>query len=660
MLHHHSGMGAWSRRLALCASAATFLVASSAFGRGDPDAAADRLRTATPIKHVIVLIGENWSFDSLYATFEPRRGQTVQNLLSRGIINEDGTPGVNFAETQQFKVNTPLPAHYFISSDDKTAYAPFLPTPELNGAPNKQSSLTDIQAGRGRPPFDNTVSQAMLAANEPSLEAEDLNLLRSGATGAPGITGPDRRVANFATLPNGVYQITNPATLPYDSYTGDTVHRLFHMWQQVDCSVANATPANPSGCLGDLYPFVATARDDSGSNSMGFFNMDRGDVPLLNRLAHEFALSDNFHQAVMGGTAANHMMLGTGDAIFWTPFNGIDTPPAKVIADPDPKSPASDAFTVDGNFTACGDTTQPGIAPIVGYLGSLPWHPHSNCAAGDFYMINNVAPGFLPNGQIDTAHITAGAAVPPSALRTIGDALNDKHIDWAYYGGGYDAAVRVANGTPRDAFDRLVAQNYCDICNFESYVTSIMGNPAQRAAHIKDAIDFFAAVQNDTLPPVSFVKPDSFLDGHPASSKPDLFEGMLDKIVDMLQSKPELFADTALFVVFDESGGFHDSAFLQPLDFFGDGPRIPFLVVSPWAAGGRVVHTYTDHVSILKFIERNWGLSPLTSRSRDNLQNPTPSGNPYVPGNMPAIGDLFDMFNFDFDHDGDVDVPTRF
>jgi phospholipase C len=65
-----------------------------------------------------------------------------------------------------------------------------------------------------------------------------------------------------------------------------------------------------------------------------------------------------------------------------------------------------------------------------------------------------------------------------------------------------------------------------------------------------------------------------------------------------------------------------------------------------------VVHTYYDHVSILKFIERNWSLGPLTSRSRDNLKNPiTASGNPYVPTNSPAIGDLMDMFDFHGGHE---------
>ena len=67
-----------------------------------------------------------------------------------------------------------------------------------------------------------------------------------------------------------------------------------------------------------------------------------------------------------------------------------------------------------------------------------------------------------------------------------------------------------------------------------------------------------------------------------------------------------------------------------------------------------MVHTYYDHVSILKFIERNWRLAPLTARSRDNLPNPVRhERNPYVPANMPALSDLFSMFNFDDDHDHD-------
>ena len=627
-------------------------IALTAFGSSV--ARADDNATQTPIKHVIVLIGENHSFDNVFATYQATHGQSVGSLLSRGIIKADGSPGPNAAAAKQYQVNTPLPTNYFIDAgSNKTAYSPFLPTPDLGGAPNKQISPADLAADPTgvQPPFDSQFTDAKLASLEPSLEKSDFFLLRTGATGAAATSGPDTRVANYATLPNTVFPLTGP-TLPYDSYTGDMVHRLFHMWQQSDCNVDNATATNPAGCLNDLYPFVGIARgDNSGDNSMGFFDIRHGDARVLKRFADEYALSDNFHQSIMGGTAANHMALGTGDAIFWTTFNGQLAPPAAAVADPDPQSSTSDKFKNDKAWTNCSDPTQPGISPIVNYLNTLPYKPASNCEIGHYYMINNLNPGFLPNGVVDTPSVASGSKVPPSGLRTIGDALNEKSISWAYYGGGYNAAVRVADqvlaGQTPNPDDQFLANNYCDICNFESYVSSIMGDAAQRQAHIKDATDFFTTLEGDQLPAVSFVKPDSLVDGHPASSKLDLFEAMLENIVDRLTAHPSLFKDTALFVAFDEGGGYWDSGYFQPLDFFGDGPRIPFIVVSPYSRGGKVVHTYYDHVSILKFIEHNWSLQPLTGRSRDNLLNPTSAaGNPYVPTNAPAIGDLMDMFKF--------------
>jgi phospholipase C len=638
-------LGSWGSRLGISAIALAALWNTAA--RANDSA------TQTPIKHVIVLIGENRSFDHLFATYTPKHGQSVANLLSKGIINAQGLPGANSAEAAQFTVNTPLPSRYFMGAGfTKSPYSPYLPTPELNGAPNHAISLTELTSDPTgvQPPFGPTITDAQLALLEPSLENSDLFLLRTGASGAAGTTGSDTRVDGYNMLPNTVFQLTGP-TLDYDSYTGDTVHRLFHMWQQSDCNVSNATSANPSGCLNDLYPFVATARDDSGANSMGFNNVQEGDAPVFKKLADQYISSDNFHQSVMGGTAANHMALGTGDAIFWTTFNGQSAPPASTVANPDPQSSTSDKYKADQAWTNCSDTSQPGILPIVNYLSTLPYNPAPNCALGLFYMINNISPGFLPNGQVDATNIAKGSKVPPSSLRTIGDALNEKSISWAYYGGGYNAAVRVANAalanqTP-DPVDVFLASNYCDICNFESYVSSIMGSATQRAEHIKDATDFFDALEANNLPAVAVVKPDSMVDGHPASSKLDLFEAMLENIVDKLTSHPQLFKNTALFVAFDEGGGYWDSGYIQPLDFFGDGPRIPFIVVSPYSRGGKVVHTYYDHVSILKFIERNWSLQPLTARSRDNLPNPTSAaGNPYVPSNAPAIGDLFDMFDF--------------
>jgi phospholipase C len=632
----------------------------------------DKESSNSPIKHVIVLIGENRTFDHLFATYVPKNGESVSNLLSKGIIKADGTPGPHFKRAQQFQAVAPFKTDYYISLDnnDKAPYTT-LPAPTLNFSPSPS-------AGE---PFSFGVAPALLGAIEPSLEAADLPLLETGSSGQANtvvltpVPDFDTRVANFNNLPNGPFPLKG-ANLPYDSYTGDTTHRLFEMWQQSDCNIRNATRQNPSGCLSDLYPFVITnytnqidsvfdnppaIDDNGGGNSMAFYNMHAGDVPFLKQLADEYSMSDNFHQSFMGGTGANHVMLGTGDAIFWSDGNGNPTtPPAVVIANPNPLPGTDDVYTVDvlfnGNFTDCADSSQPGIDPIRDYLASLPYHPNPNCEKDHSYMVNNDSPGFLPDGTVDTEGIKSGGSIPPSNVRTIGEALNEKGISWAYYGGAYTAAVNRQHDPKSTDPTVRVGQTYCNICNFESYSSAIMGDPAQRAAHIKDAIDFFNAVDNGTLPAVSFVKPDGLLDGHPASSKGDLFEAMTKKIVDHLTANKELFESTVLFVTMDEGGGYYDSGYIQPLDFFGDGPRIPLIAVSPFTRGGHISHTYTDHVSILKFIERNWDLKPLTGRSRDNLPNPRSDwDNPYVPENSPAIGDLFDLFDFDHhhgDHDG--------
>jgi phospholipase C len=661
--------------------AALFAVTVVQFSLGGPLAGSlqahdhdhDGVHTDSPVKHVIVLIGENRTFDHLFATYVPKHGESVKNLLSEGIINADGAPGPHFKKAQQFQAIAPFKTKYYSSLDgeDKAPYTT-LPEPTLNFSPSPAT---------GEPPPFPAAFLPELGAIEPSLEAADLPLLTTGASGAAQtaeLPDFDSRVQNFSNLPNGPFPLKG-ANLPYDSYTGDTTHRLFEMWQQSDCNVRNATKQNPSGCLSDLYPFVITSYtsepdpfsfpianevdDNGGGNSMAFYNVQNGDVPVLKALADEYSMSDNYHQAVMGGTGANHVMMGTGDAIFWSDGKGNPTVPPSHIANPDPLPGSNNQYTVDigfdGNFAECADSSLPGIDQIRDYLASLPYHPNPNCQKNHFYMVNNDNPGFLPDGTVDTAGIAKGGSVPPTNVRTIGESLNEKNISWAYYGGAYSAAVKLqqlkeAGQTTSDP-SILVGAAYCNICNFESYTNAIMGDATQRTAHIKDTIDFFNAIDNSTLPAVSFVKPDGLLDGHPASSKFDLFEAMVKKIVDHLTANKALFAETALFITLDEGGGFYDSGYIQPIDFFGDGPRIPMIVVSPYSRGGHISHVYSDHVSVLKFIERNWDLKPLTNRSRDNFPNPRSDwDNPYVPTNSPAIGDLFDLFDFD-QHGGDHD-----
>jgi phospholipase C len=268
---------------------------------------------------------------------------------------------------------------------------------------------------------------------------------------------------------------------------------------------------------------------------------------------------------------------------------------------------------------------------------------------GHYYLLNNYNPGYFGNGNnafTDTNKNNTVFTIPPSSVRSIGDSLIANNVSWKYYGDQWNNYVN----DPYQLNFSAVGKNsdeYCTICNPFQYDTSIMANAKVRTAHIQDTTNLYDDIANGSLPAVSIVKPSGLVDGHPSSSKLDLFEGFTKKIVDAVKKNPTLWKDTAIFITFDEGGGYYDSGYVQPLDYFGDGTRIPLIVVSPYSKGGHISHEYSDHVSILKFIEANWGLTPLTARSRDNFPNPVSApGNPYIPVNSPAIDDLFGLFDF--------------
>lgn len=606
-------------------------------------------RTSTPIKHVILLIGENRTFDHVYATYTPPKGQTVNNLLSEGIVNADGTPGPNVAAAQQWQASNT--GKFSLAPKHTSPYAQ-LPKMNTGGAPTQA-------------PFS---SAAQAQALEPGLPTSVYGSLAAGGTGLPNDVIDTRFPATLVNAPVDMH-----ASLNYDDYANSPVHRFFQMWQQLDCDVSAATSANPSGCRNDLFPWVETSigagtngkaqaagfneqSTHEGATAMQFLNIAKGDAPYFAELARTYALSDNFHQSVMGGTGANHIMLGFGDLIYYADANGEPAvPPSNQIENPDAQPGTNNWYVQDGygggSYVNCADDTQPGVAAVKDYLKSLPYHTFhgTDCRKNAYYLVNNYNPGYLGDGT--PAPLGAKQfTIPPSRQDNLALLLTRHHVSWKYYGEGWAGGKE--NGE---------AGTFCNICNPFLYSTQVMTNPKLRANN-QDLNDLYNDIQNDTLPAVSIAKPDGILDGHPASSKLDLFEGYVKKIVDMAKANPKVWADTVIMVTFDEGGGYYDSGYIQPVDFFGDGSRIPLLVVSRFSEGGRVVHTYYDHVSFDKFVEANWGLhETISHRSRDNLPNPVSMpGNPYVPVNAPAIGNLMNMFNFDHHgHDTMASAETQ-
>src|SRR5215471_11162576 len=278
------GWKKWSARIVTITFAGSLCITSL----GVPALAASSNKapeTTTPIEHLIVVIGENHTFDNIFGGYKPKEGETIDNLLSKGIIDQNGNPGPNFdLATQQTAKDVNV---YNLEPKATGPYA-VLPQPETTYA-------------NGLPQF------------------------------VPDVRFP-------ANLPNGPFQITK--FVNFDDFTGDPVHRFFQMWQQTDNGRA------------DLFVWVGVqtgigpqnnpprtpipGNTFQGGEAMGFYNMSTGDAPVFKSLADNYAISDNYHQAVMGGTGANFFAVITGDVAFYN-INGKPKPSlASQVEDPNP------------------------------------------------------------------------------------------------------------------------------------------------------------------------------------------------------------------------------------------------------------------------------------------------------------------------------------
>jgi phospholipase C len=539
----------------------------------------------TPIEHVIVVVGENRTFDNLFATYRPTRGQTIANLLSRGIVRADGSPG-----------------------------------PTFHRAAQKTAEVIDLYSP------------------QPTITGSFASLPQPWAAGAFGQRKdqPDSRFP--AELPNGPFQITHHVA--YGAHTGDPVHRFFQMWQQIDGGrndlfvwTADTVGVGPSN--GTLP--IAPGHTFQGGVAMGFYNIAAGDAPYFKQLADRYAIADNYHQSVMGGTTVNYLALATADVAFFTQDGKPAAPPAMLVENPDSQPGTNNWYREDGyaggTYVNCADAAAPGVAGIRQLLATQSYRAFNggNCAPDAWYLVNNMDPAFTPVGE--TRPPTPEKFLPPQTIPHIGDLLSQHNVSWKWYSGGRN------DGRSPD-------KEYCGMCDTPTFFASTMTGPDK--AKLVDLQQFYVDVKDATsFPAVAVIAPYDSISGHPGYAMETGFDQLVQGIVERVRGNPALWKKTAILVTFDEGGGYYDSGYVQFIDFFGDGTRIPLVAISPYARRGHVDHTYYDHASIAKFIERNWNLPTLSARSRDNLPNPVAQPqDPYVPANRPAIGDLMNLFDF--------------
>ncbi len=108
--------------VAMCAMFINSMAPIAAVAAGAEPSGSNDGNTTTPIKHVIVIIGENRTFDHLFATYQPvKKGETVLNLLSEGIVNADGTPGPNYTTATQYQaMDTASDQKVYLQNPPKT------------------------------------------------------------------------------------------------------------------------------------------------------------------------------------------------------------------------------------------------------------------------------------------------------------------------------------------------------------------------------------------------------------------------------------------------------------------------------------------------------------------------------------------------------------
>jgi phospholipase C len=363
-----------------------------------------------------------------------------------------------------------------------------------------------------------------------------------------------------------------------DQKTGDIIHRFYHQQLQIDNGVLD--PSN-----GSMDKFVTWS--DNGSLVFSYF--DATNLPE-GQLAQQFTLDDNFFHAAYGGSFLNHQFLIAAAAPQW---NQPIPAGFKSSWDPVTKTLKDNNLTIDGKYDV--NTTFGLEAP----------HPAGTPANKLLNPINDNHP-FLPDGQPD-----------PTYTPTIGDRLDAAGVSWTWYSGGWSDAL-AGNPAPLFQFHHQPFAYYANYAPLnpdgtQNPQTSSLLNPN---AHLQDETQFFTDVSNGNLPAVSFIKPLGPNNEHPGYT--DLVTGQqhVADIVHAVQNSPE-WANTAIVITYDENGGRWDHVSPPNRDQWGDGTRVPAIVISPFAKQGFVDHQQHDTLSILSTIEARFGLQPLNQADAD-------------------------------------------
>jgi phospholipase C len=299
----------------------------------------------------------------------------------------------------------------------------------------------------------------------------------------------------------------------------------------------------------------------------------------------------------------------------------------------------------------------------IGVLNLVSGQTHGAIATGptdriiDGTVIGNIEPTFDDCPASELSMEMTGM--------NIGDLLNAKHVTWGFFSDGFRPTLRRADGTAvcgKAATNRYgLTDTVYDSGNegFQYYRST--ANPHHlpptslraighddQANHQYDLDDFWATAEAGNLPAVSFLKAGGYQQGGGDDSSPLDEQNLVVDLINGLERLPS-WKDTAVIIMYDDSDGSYDHVMppimntsqtsadaltgegqcgMRPPRLAGYqgrcgyGPRLPFLVISPWSRVNFVDHTLTDQSSVIRFIEDNWQLGRIGDGSFDELAGP--------------------------------------
>lgn len=395
----------------------------------------------------------------------------------------------------------------------------------------------------------------------------------------------------FPELPNAPFRIDAPPVgLSADQVLLSPIHAYYHNIEQIN------------GGQNDMFAAMSTV----GGYTMGYFD---GSKMKLWKWAKEFTLADNFFMGAFGGSYLNHQYL----ICACTPIFK-DAPPSMRAR-----------LDADGKLEKKPDSPSAREGAVRTYTGGL-----GGQVTPDGFSVNTTQPPYQPsgipppaNGPLDLADPKGterlGLPLPPQTARTIGDTLSAKGISWAWYAGGWNAALEDGRRPPAEKRWVIYTRQGNSI-NFQphhqpfNYFVRFAPGTSDRETHLKDEEDFLKDIQAGRLPAVAFYKPVGLFNQHPFYT--DLLSGdaHIADILERLRHSPQ-WSRMVVIITYDENGGFWDHVPPPTGPGWGDrwGPatRIPALIVSPFAKRGFIDRTAYDTTSILKLITVRFGVEPL-------------------------------------------------